>query len=67
MEIYTEKIEAAQDFEALCNIVEEAADDGGMTMKKTCENCAKVETCKKDIGIIWGFCNTDFQPKKKED
>lgn len=35
-------------------------------MGGNCENCAKVETCKKDIGIIWGFCNTDFEPKKEE-
>ena len=27
-----------------------------------CENCAKVEYCTKDIGLIWGFCNTDFAP-----
>jgi len=31
-----------------------------------CENCAKIKTCKKDIGFIWGFCNADFEPKKKE-
>lgn len=35
-------------------------------MGGNCENCAKVETCKKDIGVIWGFCNTDFEPKKEE-
>ena len=28
-----------------------------------CENCAKLETCHKDIGIIWGFCNADYTPK----
>lgn len=36
-------------------------------MTGECESCAKRETCKKDIGFIWGFCNTDFvpeQPKK---
>ena len=32
-------------------------------MNGYCENCAKCETCRKDIGIIWGFCNTDFEPK----
>lgn len=31
-------------------------------MKKTCENCAKRETCSKDIGNLFGFCNTDFEP-----
>lgn len=31
-----------------------------------CERCAKRENCKKDIGIIWGFCNTDYVPEKKE-
>lgn len=35
-------------------------------MKGYCENCAKEENCKKDIGIIWGFCNTDFAPKGEE-
>ena len=35
-------------------------------MKGNCEDCAKIENCKKDIGIIWGFCNTDFVPKKKK-
>jgi hypothetical protein len=29
-----------------------------------CENCAKEQICRKDIGIIWGFCNTDFEQKK---
>lgn len=35
-------------------------------MSGCCEDCAKIENCKKDIGIIWGFCNTDFVPKKKK-
>lgn len=34
-------------------------------MSGECENCAKLETCCKDIGIIWGFCNTDFEPRKE--
>lgn len=28
-----------------------------------CENCAKGETCKKTIGIIFGGCVADFKPK----
>ena len=35
-------------------------------MTGACENCANSETCRKDIGIIWGFCNTDFEPKNKK-
>jgi len=34
-------------------------------MEKTCENCAKSETCKKFIGIVWGFCEADFERKMK--
>ena len=33
-------------------------------MEKTCENCAKSETCKKFIGTVWGFCEADFEPKE---
>lgn len=36
MEIYTEKINSAQDFEALCNIIEEAADDTNITNETYC-------------------------------
>ena len=35
-------------------------------MSGNCENCAKKEQCHKDIGIIWGFCNTDFVPANEE-
>lgn len=28
-----------------------------------CEDCKKIKECNKDIGIIWGFCNIDFEPK----
>ena len=28
-----------------------------------CNDCAKEQTCTKDIGFIWGFCNTDYEPK----
>ena len=34
-------------------------------MSGNCENCARRETCKKAIGIIAGFCNTDFAPVEK--
>ena len=36
MHIYKEKIAAAQDFETLCNIVEEAADDERITNETYC-------------------------------
>lgn len=36
MDIYKEKIAAAQDFDALCNIVEEAADDTNITNETYC-------------------------------
>ena len=34
-------------------------------MTGECENCAKRDSCRKEIGIIWGFCNTDFEPKQE--
>lgn len=36
MEIYTDRINNAQDFEALCNIVEEAADDMNISNADYC-------------------------------
>lgn len=36
-------------------------------MKGNCENCVKKNQCKKDIGIIWGFCNTDFIPENEQE
>lgn len=36
MEIYTEKIAAARDFDDLCNIIEEAADDTNITNETYC-------------------------------
>lgn len=36
MDIYKEKIAAARDFDALCNIVEEAADDERITNEDYC-------------------------------
>lgn len=35
------------------------------TPAKSCENCAHLATCQKFIGLRFGFCNTDFQPKQK--
>ena len=37
MEMYREKINAAQDFETLCNIVEGAADDETITNEVYCD------------------------------
>lgn len=37
MEIYTEKIAAARDFDDLCNIIEEAADDERITNEVYCD------------------------------
>ena len=36
-------------------------------MTGNCESCAKRETCKKDIGFIFGFCNADYEPKHREE
>lgn len=32
-------------------------------MKNSCDTCAKKDTCKRDTGIMFGFCNTDYQPR----
>lgn len=37
MELYTEKIAAARDFDDLCNIIEEAADDMNITNETYCD------------------------------
>ena len=34
----------------------------GLNTEKTCETCANLASCKKQIGIIWGFCNVDYVP-----
>ena len=34
-------------------------------MKGNCENCKHLSTCKKEIGIRFGFCNTDYEPNSK--
>ena len=31
-----------------------------------CEECAKLAQCNKTIGIMFGFCNTDFEPKAEQ-
>lgn len=31
--------------------------------KGNCDDCANIRTCKKYIGIRFGFCNTDFVSK----
>lgn len=33
-----------------------------ISAEKSCDTCAQRATCKKDIGVIWGFCNTDYEP-----
>lgn len=34
-------------------------------MSGTCETCKNAETCKKAIGHIFGFCNTEYTPKEE--
>ena len=33
-----------------------------ITEKRTCETCARFSTCNKQIGIIYGFCNSNYIP-----
>lgn len=35
-------------------------------MSGTCDTCANRESCHKDIGIIFGFCNADYKPADNE-
>ena len=37
-------------------------------MKKSCEICAKRDTCKRATGAMFGFCNTEFEysPEKAQ-
>lgn len=35
-------------------------------MKGNCDNCALRDCCTKEIGYMFGFCNTDFVPIKPE-
>lgn len=34
-------------------------------MTVCCENCRKAATCKKTIGIMFGFCTSDFVPASR--
>ena len=36
-------------------------------MAGECENCARRDFCAKTVGALFGFCNTDFLPKKEEE
>lgn len=51
MEIYTEKIERARDFEALCNIIEEAADDERITNETYCAVYALCLNAARNMGM----------------
>ena len=31
-----------------------------MIMRGTCDECAKRDNCKKEIGFMFGYCNTGF-------
>lgn len=50
MEIYTEKIAAARDFDDLCNIIEEAADDANITNKVYCDVYALCVNAARNMG-----------------
>lgn len=32
-------------------------------MEKSCETCKNAKSCHKTIGVIWGFCLTDYEPQ----
>lgn len=32
-------------------------------MSGTCDECIREKECKKTIGIMFGYCNTEFIPK----
>lgn len=32
-----------------------------------CEHCKKEERCSKYIGMVYGFCNIDYEPEEKEE
>ena len=36
-------------------------------MSGTCETCKNAETCKKAIGMMFGFCKTDYIPKREKE
>ena len=31
-------------------------------MEKTCGTCKWYDNCDKFIGLVWGFCETDWEP-----
>lgn len=33
-----------------------------ISTEKSCDTCARRETCTKVIGVIWGYCVTDYKP-----
>ena len=33
---------------------------------KDCNSCAKLSTCTRDAGIIFGGCNVEYTPKQPE-
>lgn len=35
--------------------------------ERTCEKCAKKESCKKSIGFLYGFCISDFSLKDQDE
>lgn len=35
-------------------------------MKKSCETCKHSNECNRTMGIMWGFCNTNYEPKTEE-
>lgn len=51
MDIYKEKIAAAQDFETLCNIVEEAADDMNITNADYCRVYNACVDAARNMGV----------------
>ena len=36
-------------------------------MKKSCDTCAKKDTCKRATGFMFGFCNTEYVPGYEND
>lgn len=35
-------------------------------MEKSCDTCQKRDTCKKSIGFLFGFCESEYKPKTPE-
>lgn len=51
MEIYKEKIGAARDFDDLCNIIEEAADDTNITNETYCDVYTLCVDAARSLGV----------------